>query len=331
MKLKHYSTALVALSGIVSGQNNHLKKDNSHKSGLGKDCKKSNETIRSIVDQHKAGYIKARKKDLAGTCATDEHLTANLYAELHQAHQVCYFKSKKMLLDEGKIKYFTLPTKIEGGYNPKKDYNLLKDLVDENAHSKSKNGSDKYLIKRIGNDFAAVSLQAASADTLKVFKSFSPEDTRLDRPDTYRFLFLAGQGEVPVFERALYAMSLEMRVVPALQQDKILDEINIPSEIVKAAIENDSDIVSEDNEFLFGQLDQQGVTINIGKGADSLGVALRNAVKTINDACPTKDTNIIDPLKALSLTETSSYFPMKWDSTSLKELHSLSDQKKDEL
>jgi hypothetical protein len=92
------------------------------------------------------------------------------------------------------------------------------------------------------------------------------------------------------------------------------------------AVENDTNLNSKQKVSFLLQLDASGDKLNIGKGADSIGKAVRAAIQSINDECPSKTGGL--PMRQKTLTETSLYFPMQWR---LNAVIDQSTQKKDEL
>lgn len=251
-------------------------------------------------------------------CLTDTKIQSYLEGELHQLYQSCYYNDKLEPLNNGDIRYFTTPKKT-GQYDPNVQPNLLKVL---------KQHGDKFLIKQIGPDFAAVS-KSAPAETLQIFNNFNPSDTRLDRPETVssmmKFLFSAGKGEVPDFDRALYALSAETMFTGFLQNAKLDKPFDIPTDIVVTAVKNDPKLSANQKKDLLLKLENVGDKLNIGKGADTLGNIFRVAIESIIDECPSSHGQL--PMREKSLTGSSAYYPMQWRLNSVLE----STQRKDEL
>lgn len=288
--------------------------------GIGNQCDDVKKAVSQQAESLIAQQREALKSDFPTECLTDDKVRQFLEGELHQLLLSCYYNDKVEPLNNGEIRYFT-PPRQNAKYDPSVQPNLLAEL--------QKHKGD-FMARRIGNDFAAVSKSAPEA-TMKAFKEFNPQDGRLNRPETVssmmQFLFLAGKGEVPDFDRAVYALSCETQFTSFLQQNELNKPFPIPAEIVKVAIKEDPTLTPEQKEAFLSQLNDTGEKLNIGKGADAVGKAVHAAMMSIVDECPSISGQQL-PMRETSLTGTSSFFPMKWK---LEAISDESTQKKTEL
>lgn len=266
-------------------------------------CENTKNAISNLAEKLLLDNKKALENKFPAKCLTNEKIVNFLKGELHQHYQACSYQDKLEPLNNGQIRFFTNPKK-NNYYDPNTQPNILKELA---------KNKDDFLIKRIGNDFAAVS-KSAPESTLRVFKNFNPQDMRLNRPETVssimEFLFAAGDGEVPDFDRALYALSGETHFTAFLQKTELKEKFEIPTSIVKTAVENDPELSAVQKEAYIAKLDEAGDKLNIGKNADALGKTIRKAIRSIVDQCPSRMGDL--PMRSISLTGSSAFFPMKW-------------------
>ncbi|MFN7504424.1 MAG: hypothetical protein ACK5Q1_02570, partial [Limnobacter sp.] len=279
MKLSQFILPVAAYSSFAHAQNSNSTPD--------KDCQAVTQTVKQLVEKLMPGNLREMKKLFSPQCSGETIVKQYMTAELQHLHMVCYYTSKKEKLDAGGIVFFTPPQKNKF-YNPEKSYDLLKDLESTNNSS----SEQQYLIHKIGNDYAAVSLTSASPEKIQIFKNYFSKNEATTAAevllDKSKFIFHAGENEVPDFDRALYAMSLETALGSWLAEGMPFDVVYVSSHMLKTAVENDPDLKQSAAKILLRAIDQQGSNINIGYGANNFGMAVREAIGSIRDKCPAK-------------------------------------------
>lgn len=336
--LLSYRGAMLALGSSAIGAYLFSRSQPSSKPVVNseEDCNRVKDIVASRVEDNLLATKSYARRTYGPSCATEEKIRSHLEGASHQELQSCYFHDKKALIDDGNVVFFQEPYRTKG-YNPAENYNLLTDLENINKQS----GKEVYKLSKIPPShfdthtyYTAVSNNAPS-EAQRAFKDyFLANDRRLPSEKQFSalmmFEYMAGQAEVPTFDRALYSMFMHGGL-PSVLSDGVPDEpINIPAKIVSEAIKNDENLSITEKNQVISKLSQSKGDVNIGKGANDLGRAIREAIKSIQPQCNSISGDR-EPLRSSSLTGTSLYFPMEWDNSALKSLASKTSARSNEL
>jgi hypothetical protein len=226
--------------------------------------------------------------DIPERCKDEKHITMS-YSGIKREGSDCYILDKLDKVDDGGI--VVIETHQFNIQSLNKLYPALVKL---------------YAVKNMNLSFLVMSPEKASEKTKEIFNNPTNNPSAT--------FFALGDKEVPDFDRALY--SLKKRSYP----DKI------PSDIIRAAILNDTDLTKKDKQYLLEHLKETD-TKEYVKTSPSLHGALKKTLNSIENDCFSSDQKHL--VKGLSLTGTSAYEFQKWDIAPLKQW--ISDNKKDEL
>ncbi len=221
---------------------------------------------------------------------------ASIYEGSVDQRHACYLRDKFDKIDKG------LTTNIETHNLNSDTFELFKTILGTNAHDFRKNNSN-------GNraPYTLISKDTTFTEHRENFEKIKNKTNTNE--DFIKFLFLAGEKEVPDFHRALFSLQHSAST------------LRCPAKIVSTAILNDDSFSEKEKNKLVEFLKN---TKNLDKSDNvkrnsEFEKALKEACQSIKLAClDPKDSNHV-LLKGGSITGTSTYNLMAWDTKPLRD------------
>lgn len=326
MKLQRALLPLIAFPAVTNSPKEFIHQPDNVKSNE-LICNKLKYNLQTHVSRVAETLIKNRQAQFSNACASLEKLTDEMLGFYHEGTADCYYVDKKKKLDSGGVVFFSMHHKGQIYSNA---YTFLDELKQINSNS---NFDDVYLIEPFEDGYVAISQRVAKTEDLTTFKQsmhvISKDNTKTISAVVEHLIalsplvFLAGKNEVPNFHRSLFALNPNQSLNNLLEKVFYQKSFPINSYILKTAIENDPNIKNDLKNFLLHLIQKKGRVIDIGRNPSGFAKTLKKVLLSISDECPVSVIKPNEPnmLKKRSLTGSSTYIPLKWDTTPFQRMY----------